>query len=253
MVHVCRNDMIQNLVSVRETPKTSRKTINLKFIHECGHFSLFLLLSGQWWDLAESSTLWYLERCLHAFHIFCQLRICIYSCKCFCSKSLLRETRVEWVCFSGVQMKKAGHSALTFTSFHDWSDRSRSDSLARLRWNSSDRRVHKDRSRAQQQARSSQPTSTMFHLLLVAVVLLGAYVLLTRTLFKRAKCKGNAAMSGKTVIITGETGIKRSVYQTDCWWHSIKNEVWKVSTNSCVAAVCAAFSEFPLIGFFTSS
>lgn len=48
------------------------------------------------------------------------------------------------------RVKKVGHSALTLTSFHNWSDLSRSDSLARLRWNSSDRRVHKDRSPAQQ-------------------------------------------------------------------------------------------------------
>ena len=44
----------------------------------------------------------------------------------------------------------------------------------------------------------------MLHLLLLAGVVLGGYVLLTQTLFKRSKCKGNAAMAGKTVIITGE-------------------------------------------------
>lgn len=44
----------------------------------------------------------------------------------------------------------------------------------------------------------------MFQLLLLAGVLLGGYIVLTQTLFKRSKCKGNAAMAGKTVVITGE-------------------------------------------------
>ncbi|XP_075963376.1 dehydrogenase/reductase SDR family member 13-like [Anarhichas minor] len=51
----------------------------------------------------------------------------------------------------------------------------------------------------------------MFHLLLLAAVVLGGYVFLTRTLFKRSKCKGNAAIAGKTVVITGgNTGIGKA-------------------------------------------
>lgn len=45
--------------------------------------------------------------------------------------------------------------------------------------------------------------SAMFQLLLLAA-LLAAYVLLTQTLFKRCTCRGNAAVAGRTAVITGE-------------------------------------------------
>lgn len=44
----------------------------------------------------------------------------------------------------------------------------------------------------------------MIQLLVVVAVLLGGYLVLTKTLFRRSKCKGNAPMAGKTVVITGE-------------------------------------------------
>lgn len=48
-------------------------------------------------------------------------------------------------------------------------------------------------------------------MLVLAAVLLGGYIVLTQTIFKRSKCKGNAAMAGKTVIITGgNTGIGKA-------------------------------------------
>ncbi|XP_022620409.1 dehydrogenase/reductase SDR family member 13-like [Seriola dumerili] len=51
----------------------------------------------------------------------------------------------------------------------------------------------------------------MFHLLVLAGVLLGGYIVLTQTLFKRSKCRGNAAVAGKTVVITGgNTGIGKA-------------------------------------------
>lgn len=56
--------------------------------------------------------------------------------------------------------------------------------------------------RCQAEIRSSD--RNMFQLLLLAAVLLGGYVLLTQTLFRRSKSKGNRAIAGKTVIITGE-------------------------------------------------
>lgn len=54
----------------------------------------------------------------------------------------------------------------------------------------------------------------MFELLLLAGVVLGGYVVLTQTLFRRSRCKGNAPMAGKTVIITGQSvGLEGRV----CW------------------------------------
>lgn len=51
----------------------------------------------------------------------------------------------------------------------------------------------------------------MLQFLLLAAVLLGGYLVLTKTLFKRSICKGNAAMAGKTVVITGgNTGIGKA-------------------------------------------
>lgn len=94
----------------------------------------------------------------------------------------------------------------------------------------------------------------MVPLLFVAVVLLGAYVLLTQTLFKRAKCKGNAAMSGKTVIITGETGIKRSLYQTDRLLTTPASKMTRCRKCAYKQLLCVQRSaDFPFIGFFTSS
>ncbi|XP_028994436.1 dehydrogenase/reductase SDR family member 13-like [Betta splendens] len=51
----------------------------------------------------------------------------------------------------------------------------------------------------------------MFQLLLLAGVVLGGYIVLTQTLFKRSRCKGTAAVAGKTVIVTGgNTGIGKA-------------------------------------------
>lgn len=51
----------------------------------------------------------------------------------------------------------------------------------------------------------------MLQFVLLAAVLVGGYFVLTKTLFKRSICKGNAAMAGKTVIITGgNTGIGKA-------------------------------------------
>ncbi|XP_053290407.1 dehydrogenase/reductase SDR family member 13 [Pleuronectes platessa] len=47
--------------------------------------------------------------------------------------------------------------------------------------------------------------------LLLAAALLGGYIFLTKTIFRGAKCRGNAAMAGKTVIVTGgNTGIGKA-------------------------------------------
>lgn len=51
----------------------------------------------------------------------------------------------------------------------------------------------------------------MIHILLLVGAVFGGYVLLTQTIFKRSRCKGNAAMAGKTVVITGgNTGIGKA-------------------------------------------
>ncbi|KAF0044235.1 hypothetical protein F2P81_003393 [Scophthalmus maximus] len=48
-------------------------------------------------------------------------------------------------------------------------------------------------------------------LLLLGAAVLGGYMLLTQTVFRSARCRGNAAMGGKTVVITGgNTGIGKA-------------------------------------------
>lgn len=66
----------------------------------------------------------------------------------------------------------------------------------------------------------------MFQLLLLTGVVLGGYVVLTQTLFRRSRCKGNAPMAGKTVIITGESVSWRGGV---CLIR--RNEVWKCETS----------------------
>ncbi|KAG7238092.1 hypothetical protein INR49_031446 [Caranx melampygus] len=72
--------------------------------------------------------------------------------------------------------------------------------VSSLRW------IHKDKPELH------HTTPTMFQLLLLlAAVLLAGYIVLTQTLFKRSRCRGNAAVAGKTVVITGgNTGIGKA-------------------------------------------
>lgn len=51
----------------------------------------------------------------------------------------------------------------------------------------------------------------MIQLLVLVGFLLGGYLVLINTLFRRSRCKGNAGMAGKTVVITGgNTGIGKA-------------------------------------------
>ncbi len=79
--------------------------------------------------------------------------------------------------------------------------------------------------------------SSMFQLLLLAGLVAGGYILLTQTLFKKSRCKGNAAVAGKTVIITGER-VCLQQQQRHYWSSSEITEAFLLNICAKILIIC---------------